>query len=282
MNTFDGENIETLLMTAWLGAVASRDHAVDAIGEAVISRPSPANRLRLERARATRGTRLGLLAASIAHEIKQPLAAIRLNGETGLRWLEGNSPNVVRARTLIERIVRDAGRALDIVHTIAVGHAAEQTELTLDEIVSDAIAFLQHELHSNNVTISHHSTPSAVRITGNRLQLQQLFINLIINSVQALASSVVESRKIKIDIEKIANDLVRCTVEDNGPGLDPSHLSSLFKNAFTTKPAGMGIGLFICKSIVAAHGGNIRADNASSLGGARFAFTLHAIADAEN
>jgi signal transduction histidine kinase len=279
MNMSEESKIETLLMTAWLGLVTEPGNSIG-ISQTTDSKQREQDifkRSILALARAIRVFRLGLLATTITHEITQPLAAIRINGETGLRWLDRDKPNIAKARTLFERIMRDSTRALDIVdllRTAATGHATQQGRLNLDEIVSDAMAAVQHEAQLNGVALAYHPTAPAPRILGNKLQLQLLVINLVTNAVQAFASSTREPRKVIITTSELANDLVCCTIEDSGHGIDPSHLPRLFDEVFTTKVGGMGLGLFISKSIVNAHGGNITADNTSSLGGARFAFTL--------
>jgi C4-dicarboxylate-specific signal transduction histidine kinase len=227
--------------------------------------------------RAPRVSRLGELVGSIVHEVNQPLAAIQLNAQTALRWLDGDPQNVVRARTLIERIVQDSGRTLDIVahiRAMASGRAPQQTNLTLDEIIAEAMTFLQHELQSNDVIMSLDLTSSPSEINGNRSQLHQVIVNLVVNAIQALANTDTIPRKIAVRTSNLADELVCCTVEDSGPGIDPCHLPHLFEDVFTTRPTGMGMGLLISRSIVAVHGGGIRADNYSSLGGARFTLTL--------
>ncbi len=279
MNIFDSRKMDVLLTMAWLGAIEEREIPPPSTAVADPSRleKEALRRMRRALARATRISRLGELASSIVHEVNQPLTAIRLNAETGLRWLDGGHPSVDRARTLMERIIQDAGRALDIValiRTIAGGHATQQAILNLDEIIEDAARSLQHELRSNNVVITFDLKSSPSRISGNQLQLQQLVVNLLINAMHALADSGTDSRKVTVRTEISTNGSVRCCIEDSGPGIDPSHFAHLFEDVFTTKATGMGVGLLIIRSIVEAHGGDISADNKSSLGGARFTFTL--------
>lgn len=227
--------------------------------------------------RPPRVSRFGELVASIVHEVNQPLAAIQLNGQTALRLLDGGPQNVKRAQTLIERIIQDTGRTLDIVahvRTMASGHPPQQSNLTLDEIIVEAMTFLQHELHSNDVVMSLDLTSSPLKIRGNRSQLQQVVVNLVVNAIQTLSNTNTSSRTIAVRTSNLADELVCCTVEDSGPGIDPAHLPHLFEDVFTTRRTGMGMGLLISGSIVAAHGGVIRADNHSTLGGARFTLTL--------
>jgi C4-dicarboxylate-specific signal transduction histidine kinase len=284
MDMFDDNRIETLLMTAWLGLAPASGTSTEMRRTADTGQREQDifKRSILTLTRAMRISRLGLLATTITHEITQPLAAIRLNGETGLRWLDKGEPDLTKARTLFERIMRDATRALDIVDLIrmaATGRITQQVHVTLDEVVGEAMAAVQDEAHSNGVVLAYHPTAPARRVFGNKLQLEQLVINLLINAVQALASVPPERRTIIITTSELANNLICCTIEDNGHGIDPLHFPRLFDDVFTTKVGGMGLGLFISKSIVSAHGGCITADNTSSLGGARLTFTLPMVTD---
>ena len=283
MNAFDGQKIEVLLTMAWLGLIAGDKGPADLTDADDLTPEQEAfRRVRLALTRAARVSKLGESAASIVHEVNQPLAAIQLNSQTALRWLDGNPQNVARARTLIERIIQDTGRTVDIVAHIwgtASGYAPQLTNLALDDIITETVTFLQHELHSNDVVVSLDLTSSPSRINGNRSQLQQVVVNLVINAIHALANINTVTRTIAIRTSKLHDELVCCTVEDSGPGIDPSHLPHLFEDVFTTKPKGMGMGLLISKSIVATHGGGIRADNYSTLGGARFTLTLPVTTD---
>ena len=286
MNPFDNRKIDALLTMASLGAFTEHKEAAspaDATDQTRREREA-LRRPRRALARAARTPRFDELAASIFQEVIEPLAAIRLNGATGLRWLDDDSPNPARARILMERIINDAGRVLDMVdliRAIAAGHGAERIPLTLDEIITDVIASLQNELRLNNVAVTVDLTPPPTGISGNRHQLRRLVGNLVINAVQALETTGRESRKIAIRTSEPANDRICCIVEDSGPGIGPSHFPHLFEEAFTTRTSGVGIGLILSRSIVEAHGGEIRADNNSSLGGARVTFTLPAIGDSD-
>jgi signal transduction histidine kinase len=230
-----------------------------------------------EFARAARISVLGELAASIAHEINQPLAAIRTNGETALRWLNRPEPNLPKACELMQRIVDDALRGADIIarmRAMAAGRTPQQTPLKLRDVIAEALVFLRHELQANGVTASLDLAPELPPVIGDRIQLQQVVVNLTINAVQAMANSEATRRRILIRTILSDPETVCCVIEDSGPGIDSGHLPHLFDSFFTTKDAGMGMGLPISRSIIEAHGGRIRADNASSLGGARFSFAL--------
>jgi PAS domain S-box-containing protein len=236
-------------------------------------------KVRSELAHVARITSLGVLTASIAHEVNQPLAAIITNGETGLRWLDRPEPNLDKARELTARVVTDARRAseiIDRIRTMAAHRTPKATLLSLGEIVEESMIFLRHEFQSKSISVSVDLAPALPEIVGDRTQIQQVIVNLAINAVQALAQSETMRRSISIRTVRPDVRTVGCTIEDSGPGIDPTHLPRLFDSFFTTKDSGMGMGLPICRSIVDAHGGQIRADNNSTLGGARFSFELPA------
>ena len=230
-------------------------------------------------AHASRVAMLGEIGATIAHEVNQPLAAIVTNGECGLRWLAGPAPDLERLRELIKRVVADARRASKIVgnmRAMATQRAPEPTLLSLEEVIRESIAFLRHELQSNGVSVSFDLAPDLPAVTGDRTQLQQVVMNLIMNAAQAMAQYAVGPKRILIRTALSDLGAVSCIVEDSGPGINPDHLPRLFDSFFTTKKVGMGLGLGICRSILEAHHGDIRADNRSTLGGARLSFSLPA------
>jgi signal transduction histidine kinase len=217
-------------------------------------------------------------AARIAHEVNQPLSAIVLNGETCLRWLDRDEPDVAKARELTKRVIADARRASEIierVQTSTIGSRSRYTPLPFNEIVEQSIHFLHHEFQSRNVVVSLDLSPDIPMVFGDRIQLQQVVVNLAVNAIHAVMGST-GSRAVLVRTELCAPKMVRCSVEDNGPGIEPAHLPHIFGNFFTTKDNGMGLGLPISKSIVETHGGRIEAGNSSVLGGARFSFLLPA------
>jgi C4-dicarboxylate-specific signal transduction histidine kinase len=236
-------------------------------------------RVQAEFAHAARVSMLGELTASIAHEVNQPLAAIVTNGEVGLRLLNRSEPDLAEMRELTKSVVDDARRAADIiarVRTMATRQAPEQTLLSVDEIVGEALAFLRHEVQSHEVTVTHYPNPAAPAALGDRTQLQQVIVNLTVNAIQAMLHAEAPRRMLVIRTTFSDSRTLCCTIEDSGPGIKPEHLDQLFESFFTTKDAGMGLGLPISRSIIEAHGGCIRADNGSAYGGARFSFTLPA------
>jgi predicted ATPase/signal transduction histidine kinase/GAF domain-containing protein len=279
--TLDGRIIDVLLTVA-------RPRMADDLGITLISLVDLTERVRAQEmlqrvqadfAHAARISMLGELAASIAHELNQPLAAITTNGEAGLRWLDRPVPDVAEVRQATTRMVADARRSADIIARIrgmAVRRAPEHTLVSLDELIREALVFLRHEAQSRAVTVSHHRAPGAPKVLADRIQLHQVIVNLAVNAMQAMAQAGSPERKITIRTATPDAATLCCTVEDSGPGIAPEHLDRLFDTFFTTKENGMGMGLSICRSIIEAHDGRIAADNESAHGGARFYFTLPA------
>ena len=234
-------------------------------------------RVQADFAHAARVTMLGELTASIAHEVNQPLAAIVTNSEVGLRLLKRSEPDLNEIRELIDCVVKDARRAADIiarVRTMATRQAPKQTLLSVDEVIREALLFLRHEVQSHGLAVTHHVDPAAPKVLGDRTQLQQVFVNLTVNAIQAMTQAETTRRTLVIRTTSVDPHMLCCTVEDSGPGINPDHLDHLFDSFFTTKDPGLGLGLAISRSIIEAHGGNIRADNESAFGGARFRFIL--------
>lgn len=229
-------------------------------------------------AHAARISMLGELTASIAHEVNQPLAAITTYGEAGLRWLGRPEPELAEVKEIVERIVADAQRAASVisrVRNLALRRATSEQILPLDDVVAEALSFLKHECHMHQVNVTHLPALGSTDVVGDRTQLQQVIVNLAVNSIQALAS--VSKTRRQISVQTIADGIkVRCIVDDSGPGIVATEAENLFQSFVTTKENGMGMGLAICRSIVEAHGGRIHADNDSALGGARFIFELPA------
>jgi C4-dicarboxylate-specific signal transduction histidine kinase len=281
IKTLDGRVIDVLMTATRPGIVTDPDMSlmgmVD-ITERVRARDM-LQRVQADFAHAARMSMLGELTASIAHEVNQPLAAIATNGEVGLRLLDRAEPDLAELREVTHCVVSEARRAADVitrVRRMATRQAPEQTLLSVDEIVREALLFLQHEVQSHGLMITHHPNEAAPKVLGDRTQLQQVFVNLTVNAIQAMAQMETTRRTLAIRTTMSDPHTVCCTLEDSGPGIKPEHLEHLFESFFTTKDAGMGLGLAISRSIIEAHGGYIRADNESAYGGARFSFTLPA------
>jgi signal transduction histidine kinase len=235
------------------------------------------DKVRSELAHVNRVVSLGALTASIAHEINQPLASIITNGETGLRWLTRSEPDLEKVQKFTNRVLDDARRAAEIIdriRTMAARGTSTQSLIALDKVVRDSASFLEHEFQSRAVSVSFDFEPGLPMVFGDRTQLQQVIVNLVINAIQAMTVLQVPRKSIRIRTQQIDAETVCCVVEDGGTGIDAEHLPRPFDSFFTTKETGMGLGLPIARSIIEAHNGRIRADNGSALGGARFIFEL--------
>ena len=282
--TLDGRVIDVLCTSARLGRPDELEISlVSFIDITERARAQAAlQQLQANFAHASRISMLGELTALVAHEVNQPLAAVVTNGEAALRWLNRSEPELAEARESIRSIVDDGQRAGDIIARIramAGGRVPKQTALSLHDIIEELMMFLRHEFQSKEVAVSLDLAPALPPVLGDRIQLQQVVVNLGINAVQAMAHAATGRRQLAIRTMLTGRDTLCCTLEDSGPGIEPDHLTQLFERFFTTNDGGMGMGLPISRSIIEAHGGQIRADNESAFGGARFSFTLPAAAD---
>lgn len=234
--------------------------------------------LQADFAHAARLSTLGELATSIAHEIKQPLAAIVTNAETSLRWLSRDDVSLSKLEKLTSRIISNARRASDIVQRIrgmAVKREPEQMPLDLNEVVEAALLFVRHDLETKSITLSVKYGTQLPRVIGDRVQLQQVAVNLLVNGIQAIAQAARIVRRIELRTSADGDGTVAFTIRDTGPGIADENLDRIFDSFFTTKDEGMGIGLAICQSIIGAHGGRLVASNHPD-GGAQFRFSLPA------
>jgi PAS domain S-box-containing protein len=231
--------------------------------------------VQMELAHANRIATMGQLTASIAHEVNQPIAAAATNAQAGLRWLGADPPDLEEARQAFGRIVDSAGRAGDVIDRIRAmikKSPPRKDRLDLNDAVRDVIALTRSEVLKHGVSLQTQLADGLPSVAGDRVQLQQVVLNLIMNAIEAI-SGLDEAREVRISTEMDASDCVLVTVRDRGPGLDPSYMERLFKAFYTTKPNGMGMGLAICRSIIEAHGGRLWA-SANEPRGAVFQFTL--------
>jgi PAS domain S-box-containing protein len=213
-----------------------------------------------ELARVARVTTMGQLVASIAHEINQPLAGVVTNGEAGLRWLNRDSPGLDEARNAFSRIVRDGTRAAEVIRglrALAKKSGSELAKLDINDVIGEVLALTRGELQRHDVAL-HTDLAAGVRaVMGDRVQLQQVLLNLIMNGVEAMRGKTERPREMTVSSRLAEPSGVLVSVEDTGPGLDPAVAQHVFEPFFTTKSDGLGMGLAICRSIVEAHGGRL-------------------------
>jgi PAS domain S-box-containing protein len=220
---------------------------------------------------------MGELAASLAHEILHPIATARNNARAGMRFLERSPPDMGEVREALACIVRDADRAKDIVGRMRehIKKAPPRRELfNLNEAINEMIVTVRGAIASSRVSV--RTCFMGLRpVLGDRVQLQQVVINLILNAVEAMSSAEEGARELCIETEQSQTGGVLVAVRDSGPGIDPEHIERVFEPFYTTKTSGMGMGLSICRSIIAAHGGRLWAE-ANRPRGTVFQFTLPA------
>lgn len=224
---------------------------------------------RAEFARVTRLTAMGEMAASIAHEVNQPLAAIVASGNAGLRWLTNETPDLGKVQTTLQRVVRDGLRASEVVASVRAmfkREAQERSPLKVDDLITEVLAHLQSELQSAQITVQMEVQRQLPSIRADRVQLQQVLVNLIANGIDAMRSVRDGPRRLRVEAKVVEADGVLVAVADSGPGIDPRLADRIFEPFVTTKSSGMGLGLSICRSIVEAHGGRLWTSPASPRG----------------
>jgi C4-dicarboxylate-specific signal transduction histidine kinase len=219
-------------------------------------------------------TVMGELTASIAHEIKQPLAAIVTNGNYCLRQLATATPNLKEVRQAIQDIVEDGNRTSSIISRIRallLKGAPERVGLDMNQVIRDVAYFVRGEVEENGITLKLDLAADLPRALGDQVQLQQALMNVIINSVEALQAAPHPQRELLIRSRRIPEGVL-IEVKDSGPGLISAVSERLFEPFFTTKTEGMGLGLSISRSIIESHGGSL--SNIESTYGAHFAFIV--------
>ncbi|MCF6113107.1 ATP-binding protein [Mesorhizobium muleiense] len=258
----DGDNVLVYVVN-----ITERRQAQDAIQQA-----------QAELAHAARVATLGELTASIAHEVSQPLMAIVTNGEAGMRWLRRDPPDLHEVETALGRVTGEGRRASDIVKRIREflkKAPARQTELTMTALVEEATALVERELARAGVQLQVELHAGLPNVRGDRIQLQQILVNLLVNAAQAMSGQD-GRRLLSITAELSSADTIEINVSDSGPGIPPEHFQRLFDPFFTTKQDGMGMGLAICRTTAEAHGGRLVAESKPNHG-ATFRLTLPVI-----
>jgi signal transduction histidine kinase len=245
--------------------VTERKHADEALSEA-----------QANLARVSRVTTMGELTASLAHEIKQPIAAAVTNAKTCLRWLGRDQPDVAEAREAAARNIKDVTRASDIISSISLlfKKGALQRELVdVNELIREMIVLLRSEANRYSISIRTELAEDLPKVMADRVQLQQVFMNLMLNGIDAMKETTGGS---ELTIKSEAGEAqLQISVSDTGVGLPPEQADQIFRAFFTTKDKGTGMGLPISRSIIESHGGHLWVASASGCG-ATFQFTLPA------
>jgi PAS domain S-box-containing protein len=228
-----------------------------------------------EFAHANRVATMGQLTASIAHEVSQPIAATVINAQAALRWLAARPPNLHEVRQILGQITNDSRRAGDVIGWIRalIKNAPPQKEaLEVNEAIREVMALTRSEAMQNGISVRTQLEAGLPSVQADRVQLQQVILNLIINAIEAMSGASEGARELLIRTTE-DSDGVLVSLRDSGPGLDPTHLDRLFDAFYTTKSSGLGMGLSICRSIIEAHGGRIWAST-NEPRGAVFQFTM--------
>lgn len=233
--------------------------------------------VQMQLAHANRVATMGQLSASIAHELRQPLAAMATSGNAALRWLTKHPPENGSAKQSVERIIKEANRASDVldrIHGLVKKDAPLRDKVNVNDAILEMMTLIQSEAVRNGITIRTQLADHLPAIQADRVQLHQVMLNLIVNAIQAMSDLVDGIREVHISTDSTKEEGVRVAVRDSGPGLsaDPQRL---FEPFFTTKPGGIGMGLSICRSIIENHGGRLWATSLHPHG-ALFQFTIPA------
>jgi signal transduction histidine kinase len=201
---------------------------------------------------------VGAAVATIAHEVRQPLAAMVMSANAGLRWLKSSQPNLDEVRSAFERIVRDGHRANEMIANVRANFGKDRCEkarVNVNTLIGEVLGVVQEELESRRISVRNELIDSLPEVMADRVQLQQVFLNLVMNAIDAMSATRSERRlMVKSQLHAYG---VTIAVEDSGTGIAPSYVDRIFDPFFTTKPDGMGMGLSICRSIIESHGGRL-------------------------
>ena len=218
-----------------------------------------------EIARVSRLATMGAMVASIAHEIRQPLAAVVANSHAGTRWLEKEQPNLTEARAALKSIGEDGHRANEVITSISAmfkKNANKRIPVDINDLVNDVLNLSRGELRSRKIALNTNLAADVPPISADPVQLREVLLNLIVNGAEAMSTTAEDLRVMAI-ASKLEADEITITVEDSGAGIDAKDSEQIFEAFFTTKPTGMGMGLAICRSIIAAHNGRLWASPGS-------------------
>jgi two-component system, LuxR family, sensor kinase FixL len=221
------------------------------------------------------------MTASIAHEVNQPISAVITNAQAGLRWLDARRPDLEEVRQALSRVVRDgkrAGEVIDRIRALVRKVPPHRDRSNINEVIHEVIVLTQTEVERNGIRLQTRLADDLPLVPADRVQVQQVIMNLIVNAIEAMAGIGDRPRELTIASREDDANTVFVEVQDTGPGIDPADLDRLFQSFYTTKRDGIGMGLAISRSIVEAHGGTLSAAP-NRPHGATFQFTVPARAD---
>ena|GEM_PF-7504 len=246
--------------TATFGAIIINQLLGNRAREAARARAGTAWATHAELARAAQLTTMEEAAASIAHEIKQPLTAIIMHANAGARWLRNTPAGIEEAMAALKHIVADGHRATQVIDSMRAmfrKEGGQRAELDLNDVVRDVLALLRDELEAHAVTTRLDLAEPLAHVWGDRIQLQQVVLNLVTNAIEAMSTLGDRARILQVTTHTDGREFVVMTISDSGSGIDPDNVARIFDPFFTTKLRGMGMGLSICRSIVETHGGRL-------------------------
>ncbi|NEH97048.1 PAS domain-containing sensor histidine kinase [Rhizobium leguminosarum bv. viciae] len=275
--TFDGELLDVLFYVTFPQYPEKLDKTLIMIIDVTEQRRIERQLRKIEAdfAHAARISALGELVTSIAHEVRQPLSVIVTDADTGIRWLARDEPNLPKVKSIMARIMENAHRANEVIRRIkgmAVKSDPVRDSVDINDIVREAALFVRSESQANHIAITTRLAGGLPRIIGDRVQLQQVVVNLLINGIQAIAANNSRTREISIETGQFA-EKITLVVRDSGGGIQANEIDKIFDGFFSRKADGMGMGLAICRSIIGDHGGTISAENDGARG-AVFRLTL--------
>jgi PAS domain S-box-containing protein len=280
LDTLDGRIVNVLFASAVLDDGGERRSMIGMIDiDDRLAAQEAFDNLQSEFAHESRISLLGELAASIAHEISQPLSAISTTGSTGLRWLGHDEPRVEKARDSLEKIVTYAQRASGIIERVrqmAAGRTPVMSTESFDQIIKSAIQLVEAQARTSRVAISFQATAVERFVRVDRTQIEQVIVNLIVNAIQAISGANPTTRRVEVRVRN-EGERITCVVMDSGPGIEHDRIEEVFERFVSSKAEGTGLGLALCRSIINAHRGRITAHGHSPLGGALFEFELPAV-----